>query len=75
MKALRLLTAVNLLGFGLSAFAAVTPKFQEVKIGLWIEGVEHANEEIILGEHSQKGRKVAKVLPEELSVVLDEKLN
>lgn len=70
MKALRLLTAVYLLGVIPTAFGAVTPKFQEVKIGLWIEGVAQDNEEAILGEHSAKPAKAA--LPEELTIALDE---
>lgn len=73
MKSLRLLTAVYMLGLLPAAYGNVTPKFQEVKIGLWIEGVQQDNEEVIIGEHSPKPLKMAKVLPEELSVALEEK--
>lgn len=74
MKSLRLLTAVYMLGLLPTAYGTVTPKFQEVKIGLWIEGVgQDAQEEIILGEHSNQSQyKVAKTLPEELTVALSQ---
>ena len=75
MKSLRLLTAVYMLGLLPNAYATVTPKFQEVKIGLWIEGVgQDSKEEIVIGEHlSTPQIKVSRNLPEELSVVLEDK--
>lgn len=74
MKMFRLLTAVYLLGILPSAWA-VSPKFQEVKIGLWIEGVgSDSKEEFVLGEHSfLSSLKVSRALPEELSVVMEDK--
>lgn len=73
MKSLKVLTAVYMLGLLPTAYASVTPKFQEVKIGLWIEGIQQDKEEAILGEHSVKPM-IKAALPEELSIVLDEKL-
>ena len=74
MKMFRLLTAVYFLGILPQAYA-VSSKFQEVKIGLWIDGVEaDLPGPIALGEHEgSTTTKITRALPEELSVVIEDK--